>query len=261
MPAGEPYETRPRDGPNRAEILYQRHRQTPDRLNNSLRRTYDLLRSAVLSAGRDVVLDENQLTDALSASRSTVRAVLQQLAREGLVTRGPRHGTRSTGALMLPATELRTVAQFSCAAPVVAQTLDCRSLGRPAIVADRLLLREGSSILMIENLLVQNETPIGLTVDYIAVDNPQTAHVDAAGHDVISILEPQLGVRIGVSRTTVGAVAADEQTATLVDVDVGAPLVWLEDVIEDSTGQPQALSQMRFRSDRVAFHVTAQRSA
>ena len=215
----------------------------------------------MLSAGGDVVLDENQLTDALSASRSTVRAVLQQLAREGLVTRGPRHGTRSTGALMLPAAELRTVAQFSCASPVVAQTRECRPLGRPAIVADRLLLRQGSVIMMIENLLVQNAIPIGLTVDYIAVDNLQTSHIDAAGHDVISILEHQLGVSIGVSRTTVGAVAADEQTAALVDVDVGAPLIWLEDLVEDAAGQPRALSQMRFRSDRVAFHVVAQRSA
>ena len=51
-------------------------------------------------------LVEHELTDALSASRNTVRAVLQQLAREGLVTREPKNGTRAAGSLLLPIDEL-----------------------------------------------------------------------------------------------------------------------------------------------------------
>ena len=58
-----------------------------------------------------------------------------------------------------------------------------------------------------------------------------------------------------------GAVAADEQTAEFVGVDVGAPLVWLEDVIEDENGQPRALAQLRLRGDRIAFSANAYRSA
>src|SRR6202158_1023535 len=71
-------------GPVRPEVVYQRQRQSPDRLNNSPRRTYDLLRSTLVSTGRSMLLVERELTDALSASRNTVRAVLQQLARAGL---------------------------------------------------------------------------------------------------------------------------------------------------------------------------------
>src|ERR1700737_1503420 len=89
-------------GQERPEVLYQRQRQSPDRLNNSARRTYDLLRSTLVSNGRHMPLVERDLTDALSASRNTVRAVLQQLAREGLVTRDPKHGTRATGSPCLP---------------------------------------------------------------------------------------------------------------------------------------------------------------
>ena len=68
-------------------------------------------------------------------------------------------------------------------------------------------------------------------------------------------------MRVKGSRTTIGAVAADEQTAGLLGVKAGAPLIWLEDIIEDEDGQPWALSQLRLRGDRVAFSANAYRSA
>lgn len=244
-------------------MLYQRRRQSPDRLNNSPRRTYDLLRSTLVATGRNMLLVERELTDALSASRSTVRAVLQQLAREGLVTREPKNGTRTTGSLLLRIDELKTVAQLASdqSDRVEARTLECRPLGCPPLVRDRLRLPAGWTVLMIENLMVQNGRPLGLTVGYIALGEESCPAFDIDGQDVISILECHLGIRIGGSSTTVGAVAADDQTAELLGVDVGAPLVWLEDVIEDEKGQPRALSQLRLRSDRVSFSATARRSA
>ena len=114
---------------------------------------------------------------------------------------------------------------------------------------------------MIESLVLENDLPLGLSVSYIALDEEQSADFDIDEPDVILFLEQQLGVRIGGSDTTVGAVAADEQTAKLIGVEVGAPLIWLEDVIEDEDGQPRALAQLRLRGDRVAFSANARRSA
>jgi GntR family transcriptional regulator len=114
---------------------------------------------------------------------------------------------------------------------------------------------------MVESLVLENELPLGLAVSYIALDEEQSPDFDIDEPDVILLLERQLGLRIGGSQTTVGAVAADEQTAELIGVDIGAPLVWLEDVIEDENGQPRALSHLRLRGDRVAFSASAYRSA
>ncbi|MCV7149780.1 GntR family transcriptional regulator [Mycolicibacterium pyrenivorans] len=266
MSAGEPYGAcRPKlhhTGSIRPDVLYQRQRHSPDRLNNSQRRTYDLLRSTLMSTSRNLLLVERELTDALSASRSTVRAVLQQLAREGLVTREPKNGTRATGSLLLPIDELKTMAQLSSepSPPVESRTIECRPVGCPPLVRDRLRLPVDWNVLMIESLMMHDGLTIGLTVGYIAVSEDQSCGIDVEGQDVISILERQLGIRIGPSRTTVGAVAADEQTADLIGVDVGAPLIWLEDVIEDQNGQPRALSQLRLRGDRIAFSATARRT-
>jgi GntR family transcriptional regulator len=129
------------------------------------------------------------------------------------------------------------------------------------MVRDRLRLPVGWTVLMIESLVLENQLPLGLAVGYIALDESQSGNFDIDEPDVILILERQLGIRIGGSQTTVGAVAADEQTAELIGVAVGAPLVWLEDVIEDENGQPRALAQLRLRGDRVAFSAHAHRSA
>lgn len=215
-----------------------------------------------MSTSRNLLLVERELTEALSASRSTVRAVLQQLAREGLVTREPKNGTRATGSLLLPIDELKTMDQLARepSAPLETHTIECLQVGRPPVVCDRLRLPVGYNVLMIESLLVHDGLTIGVTVGYIAVSEGQSRGIDVEGLDVIAILERQLGIRIGPSRTTVGAVTADEQTADLMGVAVGAPLIWLEDVIEDQDGQPRALSQLRLRGDRVAFSAMARRT-
>jgi len=114
---------------------------------------------------------------------------------------------------------------------------------------------------MIESLVLENELPLGLAVNYIALAEGHSGDVKIDEGDVILLLEQQLGIRIGGSQTTIGAVAADEQTAELLGIEVGAPLVWLEDVIEDENRQPRALSQLRLRGDRVAFSANAHRSA
>jgi GntR family transcriptional regulator len=249
--------------PARPEVIYQRQRQTPDRLNNSLRRAYDLLRSTLATSGGNMFLVEGDLTDALSASRNTVRAVLQQLAREGLVTRGPKNGTRAAGSLLLRIDELSPLAQFGggSSVRVEARTLECRPLGCPPLVRERLRLPAGCTVLMVEALVLQDDVPLGLSVNYIALGEEQSPGFNVDEPDVILILERQLGIRVKGSRTMIAAVAADEQTAELVGVEVGAPMIWLEDIIEDEDGQPRALSQLRLRSDRVAFSATAYRSA
>jgi GntR family transcriptional regulator len=230
---------------------FQRQRQTPDRLNNSTRRTYDLLRSTLVRSGRNMSLAEGELANGLSASRNTIRAVLQQLAREGYVTRETRTGTRATNLLVMPIDELF---------PWETRLLECRSLGCPPLVRDCLRLPAGWTVLMVESLMLKDALPLGIQVNYIALDEQQSPAIDTDDPDVIRILEQQLGLRIRGSDATISSVSADEQTAALVGIDVGAPMICVDDVIEDEDGQPRALSQIRVRGDRVAFSAKPFRS-
>jgi GntR family transcriptional regulator len=249
--------------PVRPETLYQRNRRTPDRLNNSMRRTYDLLRSTLQNGHGDQFLVEGELVEALSASRNTVRAVLQQLAKDGLVTRSPKRGTRAAGAVMLRINQLAPVREFGGDATIRTElkTLEYRPLGDLRMVRERLRLSPDWSVLMIESLLVQESQPLGISVSYIAVHPDHAGELELEEPDPILFLERQLDVRIISSRTTIGATAADEQSAELVGIELGAPMIFLEDILEDADGQPRALSQFRMRSDRIAFTASASRSA
>ncbi|EHB50413.1 transcriptional regulator, GntR family with UTRA sensor domain [Mycolicibacterium rhodesiae JS60] len=255
---------RPRPtGPVRPETVYQRNRRTPDRLNNSLRRTYDLLRSTLQNGQGDQFLVEGELIDALSASRNTVRAVLQQLAKDGLVTRSPKRGTRSAGALMLRINHISPVREFGGDSSIRTElkTLEYRPLGSLRVVRDRLRLPPDWTVLMIESLLAQDKQPLGIAVSYIALHPDDSHNLEVDEPDPILFLERRLDVKITGSRTTIGATAADEQSAALVGVELGAPMIFLEDILEDACGQPRALSQFRMRSDRIAFTACASRSA
>lgn len=252
---------RPR--PVRPETVYQRNRRTPDRLNNSLRRNYDLLRSTLQNGPADLSLAEGDLIDALSASRNTVRAVLQQLARDGLVTRSPKRGTRSAKSLMLRINNLSPVAEFGGDTTIDTQlkTLEYRTLGSLRIVGERLKLPPDWTVLMVESLLLQELQPLGIVVCYLA-QQPDAPHAaDISEPDPILYLEHHLNIRVARSRTTIGAIAADEQCAALIGLEVGAPMLFLEDILEDDTGQARALSQFRMRSDRIAFTACARRPA
>jgi GntR family transcriptional regulator len=114
---------------------------------------------------------------------------------------------------------------------------------------------------MIESLLLQDNQPLGISVSYIALHPDQCCNLEVDEPDPILFLEKQLDIKITGSRATIGATAADEQSAALVGVELGAPMIFLEDILEDESGQPRALSQFRMRSDRIAFTASASRSA
>lgn len=248
--------------PARPETLFQRNRHKPERLNNSLRRTYDLLRSTLQSAEGTVYLVEGELMDALSASRNTVRAVLQQMAKDGLVTRSPKRGTQSAEQFLLKLNSLSPVRELASASTIHTElrALEIQTVGCPRMVRERLALPADSTVLMIEGLLTHCEVPMGLTVSYIALTG-QERDVVVDEPDAILFLEKHLGAKITSSRTTIGATAADAQSAELIGLEPGAPMIFLEDVLEDEKGRPRAISQFRLRSDRVAFQADAYRAS
>jgi GntR family transcriptional regulator len=249
--------------PARPETVFQRNRHKPERLNNSLRRTYDLLRSTLQSAEGTVCLVEGELMDALSASRNTVRAVLQQMARDGLVTRSPKRGTQSAEQFLLRLNSLSPVRELASASTIHTElrALEIQTVGCPPMVRERLALPTDFTVLMIEGLLTHCEVPMGITVSYIALNRRESQEVVVDEPDAILFMEKHLGAKITSSRTTIGATAADAQSAELIGVELGAPMIFLEDVLEDEKGRPRAISQFRLRSDRVAFQADAFRAS
>ena len=194
----------------------------------------------------------------LSSSRNTVRAALQLLAQEGLVTRGPKVGTTAMGSTILPLVELLDVGD-KAAYSMTMEVLEATVISAPAILRKWLALPPGSSVLLIEGLMVRDGEKMGVSVSYVGIAADASPELVGAPSDAIRFLEDTLHVHIGAAETTVGTVAADGQTAALLGIAEGTPMLWLEDFLRDEQGNPVAVTQLRYRGDRVALSATSHR--
>jgi GntR family transcriptional regulator len=238
---------------------YQQRRQVPIRANDSVRRTYDLLRSTLATMEPNTLLVENDLVDHLSASRQTVRMVLQLLASEGLVTRGPKVGTTVRDSLVLSLDEVKPISDWGKEGTVHGHVLESIVIPAPAIVGQRLGLAEHAPLAVLETLILEDVTPIALSTSYAGWRRGSTGDAREQEPDIISFLEQQLEVCVSGSATTVSALAADSQTATLLDLHEGEPVLFLEDLLFDVDGRPRGLSQIRYRGDRISLSARAWR--
>jgi GntR family transcriptional regulator len=105
----------------------------------------------------------------------------------------------------------------------------------------------------------EDGVPVALTVSYVALDGSERVPPLPRSADPVAFLEDELGVVLGPSTTTVGAMSADAATAEQLAVPEGAAMLWFEDVLTDDSGQPRALSQYRLRGDRIATSATVHR--
>jgi GntR family transcriptional regulator len=237
---------------------YQRRRPTPPRSNNSVRRTYDLLRSTLPTLEPEAMLVEEELVELLSASRNTVRLVLQLLATHGLVTRGPKVGTVVASSTVLPIDEIMPIADQGMGRLMSSTILESLVIPAPAIVSQRLELAEKTPIAIVEGLVLDEDMPLALAVIYLCLPPAERHEVGHECPDVVALLE-EFDICIGECDTTVAALASDAQTAALLDVPEGSPILWCEDLVRDKEGTPRAISQVRYRADRVTFSATARR--
>jgi GntR family transcriptional regulator len=222
-----------------------------------VRRTYDLLRSTLPSLEPDAVLVEEELITSLSASRNTVRVVLRLLAAQGLVKRGPKVGTTVGASMVLPVSELVLLGDVGSNMTIRSEVLESVVIAAPAVVRQRLELEAGAPVAVIEGLLLSDSGPLALSVSYVSLPADRAANLGRERLEVITILEDELDVGVGDSDAVIAAVACDAQTAQLLEVEEGAPVLWLEDLLRDTDGVPRALSQVRYRADRVTFSATA----
>ncbi len=234
---------------------YQRRRATPPPVNNSVRRTYDLLRSTLPSLEPDALLVEEDLIKSLSASRNTVRVVLQLLAAQGLLKRGPKVGTTVGSAMVLPVSRLINLGEAGKKPTIHTRLLESVVIPAPAAIRRRLELAEGARVALIEALLSDDTEPLAVSVSYVSLPENYERRIKSA--EIVAILEEDLNVSVGESDALIAALVADAQTAEQLQIDEGAPVLFLEDLLRDTDGMPRALSQLRYRADRVTFSATA----
>jgi GntR family transcriptional regulator len=181
----------------------------------------------------EIIPSEMELSSRFRVSQGTVRKAIDELAAENLLVRRQGKGTfvATHAEAKIQYRFLRLVPDDGGAAPMERHFLDCRRLRAPAEVARLLDLKGGEVAVQVRRLLYFQGAPVVL--DDIWLPGPLfkglTAErlTDYRG-PMYGLFETEFGVRMIRAEEKIRAVVADQATAALMQLDVGAPLLSVE---------------------------------
>ncbi len=207
----------------------------------------------------DTLPPERELTQDFDVSRITVRRAIDELENEGYVRRVQGRGTfvappriqrgilkltsfsEDIAALgMKPGSELLTLRQEP------AQTRVARELG----------LNEGATVWFVERLRFADSDVIGLNLSYLALPESITLRrSDLEEEPSLWKVLAEKGIVLMESDKVIGAIAAEDWHAELLDVRERTPLLQVEGVAYSGAGQPVEFHQIITRADRYKYHL------
>lgn len=230
-------------------------------------RLHLLLRERILNgtyAPGEVLPAEAELMKAFGVSRITVQRAINNLADEGLVTRARGRGTTVTA----DAASLKVGNPI--AASIQGLLVNLSNIGQgtsvnviefmygpaPVAAAQALGLKPGTRIQQATRIRKLRGEPFSKSVSHVIESVGQTFdQSDLEQHPLIDLLH-RAGVRIARVEQSITSCLADDRSAALLDVHVGAPLLKLSRVFIDDAGRKVNYAEVFYRPDRFEYRVT-----
>ena len=203
---------------------------------------------------------ERELAERLDVSRSTLRLALHDLERAGLVVRRPGRGGGTFVAAPKVERDLGSFAGLGeyirrqglvAGARVIAVML---APAEPA-VSGALRLGDGEPVVAITRVRLAGGEPIALERScFPAARFPGLAE-QALGGSLYDLLREKYGDAPERAVERIEPVAAEDETAGLLDVPYGTPLLAVERVAYNPAGEPVEYATDLFRGDRTRVVV------
>ena len=203
---------------------------------------------------------EAELGRRYTVSRITVRRALEQLREEGLVSSRKGAGWYVAGGTFHQPVALGTFQHAASAITEAGRQMHRRVVEfgyvvTPAEIADTLGVAAGEEALRVRSVRTADLTPLDAVTEWI----PATiaGHVSRADAEEIGIWESlrRRGNRIATVRQSIAAVSATEDTAELLGVGAGAPLLLVRRIAVAADDTILALSNHRYLGHRFRLDV------
>ncbi len=206
---------------------------------------------------------EQTLTEIYGVSRGVIRDVLSLLRGEGLIHRLQGSGTfvdcvPLTGR-NIDMLDMRL--EPSDDARIYRSAVMTELVPAPAIVARRLGLATSDPVVYHERINHLDGQPVTLRSGWMPMSVGSRLvdeRVDLQ-RPVLDVIEGVLGFTVDSAELMVEACCADEATAPILDIEIGAPLVLIERLFRDVGGRPIELSFSRIRADRLFLRTVLRR--
>ena len=230
-------------------------------------RIYLVLRSqivdAVLQPG-DLLPSEGAIAEEFDVSRITAKRALDELAKEGLVTRARGKGTTVTAnaARFLQANFsdlVENLIEISVRTKVKVLKFDYGPA--PRHVQKALNLPEKAVVQHAVRVRHQGTTPFSYIETYIPEDVGRSFGAnDLSNRPILSLIE-KAGVEIAQAEQSVNAVLADGKVAAILETPPASPLLKIVRVVSDSSGRPVQYIELWYRQDCFQINMKLERVA
>lgn len=225
----------------------------------------------------DPIPSERQLCAELDVSRPTLRAVVEELVRDGLLVK--RHGQGMFIAQPKIAQDLAQSAPLRTAGSGgsggsgltgvsgvsgvwSSRTVDFTRISAGARVGRRLRLAPSAAVLRVVRLRLVDGEPMSLDTLYLpeALVPGLTAR-DLETHSFYDLLESRYGIGVMSAVQTIEPTVTDEEEAALLGVPAHFPALLFERVTEDTDRRVVEFAHAVYRGDRyrVVSHLSLQR--
>lgn len=210
----------------------------------------------------DALPSEAELCATFDLSRAAVRQALSELVLEGLVQREKGRGTfvRHPSVADIVVQELRGFTDELEGRGRRVDTLVLRQevVHVPGTVAAALGMRRTGEALAVDRLRSIGGEPVVAARTHLPLPRFEAlVDADLSRVSLYRVLADEFGVRPTVGRRRVQAVAADDEQAELLGIDVGAPVLEVTGTGLDADGTPFEHFVAWYRGDRTSFEIVA----
>ncbi|MEY2957548.1 MAG: hypothetical protein RLZZ01_116 [Actinomycetota bacterium] len=184
--------------------------------------------------------NELVLADQWQVSRPTVRRAIQDLVDDGLLVRRRGIGTQVVNDVVrrpFTLTSLHDDLASSGRRPSTT-VVSIEHLRAPSDVAEALGLRTGTKVVHTVRLRSADTQPLAVLSNWLPVEFGGDLTVELLEDRGLYTILRERGVRPHYAVQRLGARAAGEVEASLLDVSMGAPLVTMWRAMQDDTGRP-----------------------
>ncbi|MEA4884712.1 MAG: GntR family transcriptional regulator [Clostridia bacterium] len=212
----------------------------------------------------DRIPTERELCEAYGVSQITVRQAIQMLVKDGLLVRRPRTGTHVAQRKF--SQQLMQLTSFS---------EDMRSRGlipgghlvsvaeeeADALVAEKLKMPEGSTVVRIERLRTAEDDPIAIEIFRMSSALcPGLVNDRLDGTSLYDLLSKKYQVDLAWAEQSFESSLATAHEAPMLGIKRGAPVLRVERLSFDSIHRPVEYTTSVYRGDRYKLYVSMRRS-
>jgi GntR family transcriptional regulator len=222
---------------------------------------YEILRGKITRGeweSGDMIPPESELVEQYQVSRSTVRQVLDMLVQEDLIYRQRGRGSfvshptlEQTMTRIVSFTEDMRQRIFTPGTQVLSAIL----LPAPEDIAQKLQVPAGEELAGLRRLRLADGEPMSVEESYLVHRYCQNVlQHDYARQPLREILDKEYGIKILHAKQVIHAIAAPEELAGHLEINPGAPLLFIERTSTSQGMVPVEFLRIYYRADRYALY-------